>query len=119
MIVFTAAIGMSVPALVSLTRGRQFYYDSPGAVEAPPVTAQVTAARAGSQGGGGRISPQPSASQECLRDQGGATGDAGPAGRSPMRFARTRQALGVITASALVPAGLSSPRTVRLPACPA
>ncbi|HWM98597.1 MAG TPA: MFS transporter [Streptosporangiaceae bacterium] len=44
-IVFTAAIGMSVAgALVSLTRGRQFYYDSPGAVEAPPVTAPVTAA---------------------------------------------------------------------------
>jgi len=35
-IVFTAAIGMSVlGALVSLTRGRQFYYDSPGTGEAP------------------------------------------------------------------------------------
>src|SRR6266516_4100504 len=62
-IVFTAAIGMSVAgALVSLTRGRQFYYDSPGAVEAPPVTAPVTAApRQGAKAApaGSRRSPAP------------------------------------------------------------
>jgi len=62
-IVFTAAIGMSVAgALVSLTRGRQFYYDSPGAVEAPPVTAPVTAApRRGAKAApaGSRRSPAP------------------------------------------------------------
>jgi MFS family permease len=54
-IVFTAAIAMSVlGALVSLTRGRQFYYDSPGPAESvpgttevPPVTAPVDAAPRG------------------------------------------------------------------------
>jgi len=41
-IVFTAAIGMSVlGALVSLTRGRQFYYDSPGTGEAPRGSAPL------------------------------------------------------------------------------
>jgi MFS family permease len=50
-IVFSAAIVMSVAgALVSLTRGRQFYYDAPGGGDAspgsaPPVTSGIYAAR--------------------------------------------------------------------------
>ena len=50
-IVFSAAIAMSVAgALVSLTRGRQFYYDAPGSGEAspgsaPPATSGIYAAR--------------------------------------------------------------------------
>ena len=40
-IVFTAAIAMSVAgALVSLTRGRQFYYDTPADGDAPPEPAR-------------------------------------------------------------------------------
>jgi hypothetical protein len=40
-IVFSAAIAMSVAgALVSLTRGRQFYYDAPGSGEASPGSAR-------------------------------------------------------------------------------
>jgi MFS family permease len=39
-IVFSAAIAMSVAgALVSLTRGKQFYYDAPGSGDAPPGSA--------------------------------------------------------------------------------
>jgi MFS family permease len=42
-IVFSAAIAMSVAgALVSLTRGRQFYYDAPGSGEASPGSAPPT-----------------------------------------------------------------------------
>ena len=41
-IVFTAAICMSVlGALVSLTRGRQFYYDTPPAEEGTPDAVQA------------------------------------------------------------------------------
>ena len=43
-IVFSAAIAMSVAgALVSLTRGRQFYYDTPGTGETSPGSAPLAA----------------------------------------------------------------------------
>ncbi len=54
-IVFTAAITMSVlGALVSLTRGRQFYYDSPGAGDLAPGAAEVAAPAAVAPGNGDR-----------------------------------------------------------------
>ena len=44
-IVFSAAIAMSVAgALVSLTRGRQFYYDAPGSGDASPGSAPAATA---------------------------------------------------------------------------
>ncbi len=57
-IVFTAAIAMSVlGALVSFTRGRQFYYDSPGAAARTPGAAARTPGGAGMSPGGGPAPP--------------------------------------------------------------
>src|ERR1700685_463434 len=96
-IVFSAAIAMSVAgALVSLTRGRQFYYDAPGSGDAPPGSAGPAPA------GNYAARPAPpvaiATAGHALPDQGrGDLADAWPVPRSEYRcracgatFERTR-----------------------------
>jgi hypothetical protein len=59
LIVFSAAIAMSVAgALVSLLRGKQFYYDAPeGAGQLPPVRSAATATVTSRHNGGRQAGP--------------------------------------------------------------
>jgi len=68
-IVFTAAIALSVTgALISLLRGKQFYYEEPGSVSQPVavaaggVAAGIAVARVAMNGDGVRRSPAPAPS---------------------------------------------------------
>jgi hypothetical protein len=71
-VVFSAAIVMSVTgALVSLSRGKQFYYDTPGSAPALPAPAQP--APSGNNGGNAArpAAPVPAATAgPALPDQG-------------------------------------------------
>jgi hypothetical protein len=55
-IVFTAAIAMSVTAAaVSLLRGRQYYYEAPAPAAAAPVPAPASVTSGASNGKNGRL----------------------------------------------------------------
>ena len=77
--VFTAAIAMSVlGALVSLTRGRQFYYDMPGP-DSRPAPAAAAPAAAAPAGNGGRAARPATAAATPARPEG----ERGPPGPRP------------------------------------